>query len=254
MRVTIGADPELFLVDMDGRHISAIGQIGGSKDKPRLIGQDCSVQEDGVAVEFGFSPAETADQFVNRCNYALEYLTNHALERGLFLNVKASVTFHPDELRHPSAQVSGCDPDYNVWTGAENPRPPLKKSGLRAAGGHVHIGVDDENLDRTLLVKWCDICLGLHSVLEDEDTERKKLYGRAGAFRPKPYGVEYRSLSNYWIRSPELMRKVFTRAKLAVERTQYNWGVDDDSEAIQNAINNNDKKEADRLIGQFGVQ
>ena len=35
-----------------------------------------------------------------------------------------------------------------------------------------------------------------------EAVDRRQLYGSPGAHRPKPYGVEYRVLSNYWLKSP----------------------------------------------------
>ena len=31
------------------------------------------------------------------------------------------------------------------------------------------------------------------------------MYGKAGCHRPTDYGVEYRVLSNYWMKSPELV-------------------------------------------------
>jgi hypothetical protein len=43
----------------------------------------------------------------------------------------------------------------------------------------------------------------------DKDTERRKLYGKPGAFRPKPYGCEYRVLSNAWVDKPEVAGILF---------------------------------------------
>ncbi len=66
------------------------------------------------------------------------------------------------------------------------------------------------------LVKQLDYFLGIPSLLLDKDEERRHLYGKAGAFRPKPYGVEYRVLSNFWLKSPELMRWVYNTTHLAI--------------------------------------
>jgi hypothetical protein len=51
--------------------------------------------------------------------------------------------------------------------------------------------------------------LGLWSVIRDPDTKRRELYGKAGAFRFKPYGVEYRVLSNFWLHTPDRMEYVW---------------------------------------------
>jgi len=58
-----------------------------------------------------------------------------------------------------------------------------------------------------------DYLLGVWSVLHDTDMRRRELYGAAGAYRPKKYGVEYRTMSNFWLRSPQLMREVHKRAQ-----------------------------------------
>ena len=46
-----------------------------------------------------------------------------------------------------------------------------------------------------------DYTLGLDSLLLDSDTRRRSMYGRAGSFRFKEYGIEYRTLSNFWIKN-----------------------------------------------------
>lgn len=254
MKVTIGADPELFLETVDGKFISSIGIIGGSKANPQPIGEGCAIQEDNVAVEFNIPPAEEVDKFVNSMQYALGHLAKQVVDKGLFLSVTASKVFDDDQLDHPRARVFGCDPDYNAWLKKQNNPPKAANKNLRSAGGHVHIGGVPQ-ADKIQLARWCDVTLGLYSVLEDPDTQRRQLYGSAGSFRPKPYGIEYRTLSNYWIADAGLMRKVYERAMLAVERVvEVPWMLEDrDGEFIQNAINNSNKSEASRLIAEYGV-
>jgi hypothetical protein len=43
------------------------------------------------------------------------------------------------------------------------------------------------------------------------------MYGRAGAFRPKPYGVEYRVLSNVWLRESSMVKWIWNQTFYAVE-------------------------------------
>jgi hypothetical protein len=96
---------------------------------------------------------------------------------------------------------------------------------MRTASGHIHIGwTKDEDpndpvhfADCCALVKQLDYFLGLHSILWDRDNRRRSMYGKAGAFRPKPYGVEYRVMSNVWLTNEELMRWVFDQTHKAVD-------------------------------------
>lgn len=43
-----------------------------------------------------------------------------------------------------------------------------------------------------------DIYLGLTSTILDDDDKRKMYYGTPGRYRDTSFGVEYRTLSNYW--------------------------------------------------------
>lgn len=244
-----GADPELFLCDANGKFISAIGKIGGSKKAPKAIGRGCAIQEDNVAVEFNIEPAETVDQFVASCQFALEHLTMVAAEQNLFLSITASKEFTPDQLQHIRAKLFGCDPDYNAWTGLQNDPPKALNKALRSAGGHIHFGVKLPSLQ---MARWSDVVLGLKSVIEDPDTERRGLYGKAGAFRGKPYGIEYRTLSNYWLKSPEMMRKIFARSQKVVQLVQAGYTLEDkDGFQIQKAINESDIALADDLMVKY---
>ena len=42
---------------------------------------------------------------------------------------------------------------------------------------------------------------------------RRQLYGSAGRFRPTSYGIEYRTLSNFWIWDQRLTRDLCIKAE-----------------------------------------
>lgn len=254
---TIGTDTEIFgYHTAKDRHAALCGLIGGSKDEPKPMGiaDGFALQEDNVAVEFNIPPGRTAGEFANHIAIALNE-TKKALEAvGMTISNHVGVSYHVLELMHPTARVFGCDPDYNAWSGEENPRPVALDEKLRTAGGHVHVGSDGNMIK---CVQMMDLFLGVPSVLLDTapgSVTRRELYGKAGAMRPKPYGWEYRVLSNYWVFSSELRHWVFNNTKAAVEMSEVlNIGVKK-SQRIQGCINKGLKDVAIELIEEFGIQ
>jgi hypothetical protein len=245
-QLLIGADPEVFLIDKDGKFISAINKIGGNKRFPVDIGKGCAIQEDNVAAEFNIPPAADADAFIASIEYALSHLSEVASKKGLSLSITASKVFDDDQLMHLRARMFGCDTDYNCWTKKPNPRPSARNQRLRTTGGHVHYGC---KLDPIQLARWSDVRHGLNSVLEDDDTERRQLYGQAGSFRPKAYGIEYRTLSNYWLRDKTFMKLVYQRCEQVVDDVSKGRELmDDDGVLIQHAINRSDRALAKELL------
>lgn len=251
----IGADPELFLCDASGEFVSAVGKIGGSKAHPRLIRDDgCAVQEDNVAVEFNIPPAASVEAFVESIKFNLDYLRKHAEGQKLRLNIKASAVFSDEELADPRAREFGCDADYNAWSGRRNPRPKADNPNLRSSGGHVHLST---SMNPQLVARACDLWIGVPSVMIDLDKDRRKLYGRAGTFRRKSYGVEYRTPSNFWLQSEDLMRWIYgaSHAALGFASTDletYDY-LEPDSQRIQDCINNSDMGLAKELMDEYGV-
>lgn len=258
-KITVGADPELFIVDGKGMVGSAIGLLGGTKEVPRVVPRG-AVQEDNVLAEFNIDPASTEEEFVHNLN-AVRTTLNLLLPEGLYTSVLTSHEYDEDVLTSfgPQALEFGCDPDFNAYTGSVNP-PPGARTTLRTAGGHIHVGYPRANqLDSNDVIRAMDLFLGVPSVLLDNDTRRRSLYGRAGACRYKNYGVEYRTLSNFWLGSNELMSWAYRQTLRAVDAALSGDLIDEEKETtmgcewghIQSIINNSDRQEASKLLQQL---
>lgn len=248
----LGCDPELFLYNPEtGAFVSSIGLVGGSKEIPMPIGEGCSVQEDNVAVEFNTPPCASADDFVKAIRHNLNYLKEIAGGMKLDLKIVPSAIFEKDQLDNPKAQEFGCEPDFNAWTGGKrNPRPKAANQALRSAGGHIHVETD---LDKLAVVKAMDLFVGCLMIEFDPDTGRRELYGRAGAFRPKSYGVEYRTASNAWITTDERIRWAWDQTEKALQFVKGGGTFDDtDAMLIQKCINESDLGALAQLKDKFG--
>lgn len=253
----LGADPELFLKDASEAFVSAIGLIGGSKDYPRPlpIAPGFMVQEDNVALEYNIPPADSRDEFDNNVAVIMDFLSKEVHTLGLHFAQESAVSFPKAQLMDPRARMFGCDPDFNAWKdGKRNPRPKATDLDLRTCGGHVHIGyqfASEEELQD--FIKHMDL-FTLGSVLMDKGDLRKELYGKAGCYRPKSYGGEYRSLSNFWIFKKETRNWVWDCTEMAMDAWQ-NKKININSEraSILTAINKNDKTIAGNLIDKYNL-
>jgi hypothetical protein len=248
----LGCDPELFLQNKTGQYISSVGLIGGSKDFPMPIGRGCAIQEDNVAVEFNTPPCASVDEFVAAIKYNLSTISERAAELGLQLCIKPSAIFEDDQLQTEAAQTFGCDPDFNAWDhGRQNPRPSADNKNLRSCGGHIHIETD---LDPLEVVQAMDLFVGCPMIEFDKDTGRRELYGKAGAFRKKSYGVEYRTASNAWIESEDRIRWAWAQTEKAVKFVEDgNTLTEDDGKLIQKCINESNPGALAELRLRFNI-
>lgn len=253
--ITIGCDPEVFL-EKDGVIISAVGKIGGTKKAPQKISDNGhAIQEDNVAIEWNIPPCKTKEEFVENNNFVKDYL-NALLElMGCKLNFSASAILSDEELDSEQAQEFGCSPDFDVYKKEAN-EPPESGGNMRVCGGHIAVGWDNPTEEQAMnLVKAMDVVLGLKSLFLDKDTERKKMYGKAGCFRFTDFGVEYRTLSNFWTENDELMAWAFTSTIEAIELVN-SEKLDDIqdlySDLIVEAINTNNKELAEVILESVG--
>lgn len=255
---TIGADPELFLVDPDGNYIAACGLIGGTKRDPQPlpIGNGFAVQEDNVAVEYNIPPSRSKQEFKYNIMLAMATLTDMVRTKGLAFANTSAIVFPDEQLMHPAAKEFGCDPDFNAWNkGKRNPRPKASDANLRSCGGHIHVGHKFKSPDDLInFIKHMDLCLSVPSTVMDNGELRKSLYGKAGAFRIKPYGAEYRSLSNYWTLSEDHVGWAWDATEMALDAWQNNrFDVDTLRPRILDAVNNNNKDTAWELIEEHNL-
>lgn len=247
MNWSIGADPEFFL-KKDNKHVTSIGLIGGDKFVPRpLDDKGHAVLEDNVAVEFNIPPAHDHKAFCNSIQHVMQELKKELPDYEF--SQESAVLFDKEDLWHPQAQEFGCEPDYNAWTNKVNPRPKATDASLRSAGGHVHVGTE---LDKIQVIRAMDLFLGVPSIKLDNGTLRRQLYGKAGAFRPKQYGVEYRTLSNFWIFSEKTIEWVYNQTEKALNFVKAGNTINrDQGKLIRQCINNSDTNAYEVLVRTY---
>lgn len=259
LKISLGADPELFLIDANGAYIASCGLIGGTKmaPMPLEIGDGFAVQEDNVALEYNIPASRSKQEFTNNIAIAMEYLGNMVRTKGLAFANTSAVSFPDEQLWHPASREFGCDPDFDAWNdGKANPRPSATDKNLRTCGGHVHIGHRFKTREEVLqFIKMQDLFTCVPSVLLDPaGALRRELYGNPGAFRFKPYGCEYRSLSNFWTLSPTLTDWVWDATSAAMTAWQNSTiNVDELADTIQTTIKSNDRDSATRLINTYNL-
>lgn len=215
-RVTIGADPEAFIVDVEkSMYIPALGLIEGEKGSPvRIPGSPKNNKTllwhpDNAAVEFNFGVHTAADELyidIDRANsYARSYIKT--LNHNFRLAWVPVADFVEELLADPRLNKIGCDPDFCAYEQDGErltPRDPpdIKKFGSdRFAGGHIHLGYDN----RDIVPPWAvamllDAFVATRLVARGYNNDRRqKFYGLAGLFRSKKYGVEYRTMSSQFL-------------------------------------------------------
>jgi len=256
----VGADVEGFVFDKKtGKIDSAIPYIKGTKHCPQET-KHGAIQYDNVLAEFNVIPADSAAQFTVNTRDIIGDLKEELETHGKTFRPVSSYNMPEALLDNPEAQQFGCEPDMNIWAlEVEHKVNALEIGTLRTAGGHVHLGWDhlEEVTPRKQMevIKALDFTLGLPSVLYDDDTVRRRFYGQAGHFRAKPYGVEYRVLSNFWIKKVGYMKWVYKAAFAAFARGSdiLARASEADVKLMTRAINTSNKEVAKDLCDKLHI-
>ena len=203
---------------------------------------------DNLNAEIAISPVNTLKEW----HHNTVVLLDKVRSQGFDLVMRPVIKYNDRDLSHPQALISGCNPDYNAYAGGVENEPPSFKTmdGIRSCGAHVHVG--EESIDPGRMSRWMDIYLGLPLLLKEERNTRRQLYGAAGCYRPKPYGTEYRTLSNVWLDSQTLREFVWEGTHRALEAARK--GDIDQVEQWQDvvdSINNHDTVLAQQTIDRL---
>lgn len=260
--LSVGSDPEFFLKDKEGELVSSVGLLGGTKDNPRQTPHGY-VQEDNVTAEVNSTPSVSKLEFITNHQLILKDLEDILTPLNLSVDISGSAIFKDELLSHPQALKSGCLPDFNAWEMCENEEVNYMTTNVRAAGGHLHISSPSmiTPMDRVRFCRALDMELALPSVIHDEDSLRRELYGKAGAFRFKMKendgydGLEYRTLSNYWMKNESLMGFVYDKISMIHSNLDFYATKAEELHAdLVSIINTGAKQEAVSLCKQEGIK
>jgi hypothetical protein len=120
--------------------------------------------------------------------------------------------------------------------------------------GHIHIGYDKSDDNTNIeLIKYLDLFLGVPAIIMDNDDRRKEIYGTAGRFRPTSFGLEYRTLSNFWVSSIRLQHWAFNAVYSAINAYNNKLDIKEYHNSIVECINTNNKEMAHDLINAFNL-
>jgi len=264
-RNTIGTDPEFFIRNAEGAYVNAETMFPGTKEEPYIMKSGAGLQTDNVAVEFASPVGKDGKDLVEKLRDTFNELFKMIPEDHV-IDFAASALFPEEELQTDQAKLFGCSASYCAWALRENEQPCATNSNLRSTGAHIHIGKvkGDGNsflqdaYGKVNTVRMCDSFHGIVSVLLDQSDAsilRRELYGKAGEHRPTPYGVEYRSLSSFWLKSPNLVMMIdsLTQDALrAVREEQHDKLIEKlgGPELIQSIINTGDVAKAEKAVDE----
>jgi hypothetical protein len=257
--VTVGADPEVFIFNTSTKTVvSSIGIIPGEKGDPWIDPtwpKGFGLEIDNILGEFNIPPCKTKEEFIDSIVFMKKYIREHVkkINPNYDIRCRASYLVPEDQLQSKEAKLFGCSVDYNAYTEEPNPKPKGEETNLRSAGFHIHVGYENPNVDTSLMIiKYLDAYLGVPSVLLDGDTNRRSLYGKAGAFRLCDYGCEYRTLSSYFLRTKTTLTFVWNGLTKALSALEDGIPLPP-ANLVQEAINNSNSELAQKLIKDYNL-
>ena len=220
MKFSFGSDPE-FMITKDGKYKSAIGIIQGTTEN-RIKIRGHEFYYDNVLAECAIKPSYSKEEAVANFKECLQLYAEMA--HPFQITPQAAQNYDRSELQHPDAIRVGCDPEFCPYEmkKAVSPVEEILHGTLRTCGGHIHLGEEglSEGSNGILAMYMMDLFLGVPSLWLDKDPTsgtRREMYGSAGRYRVKSYGMEYRSLSNFWLQNPRLVEFIYEMSEFVTD-------------------------------------
>ena len=274
LNLTFGTDPEVVLTDasQDWKPVSALRVLRRDKHEAIDLGDGIKCYGDNALLEFSMPPEDSPEDMVTGLHKAFTRFQEKQGGARWRIWPKTCQIYDRDELMDVASETqideatkkpkllnhweSGCNPNYDVYKQEKN-RAADFTDGSRTGSFHIHIGDIDFDkggspLDgieaKGVAVRLMDIYVGIPSIVMDQDPSskfRRKLYGKAGEFRPTYYGIEYRVLGNWFLNSPDTTRLIFDLAEYAMGHIKGETAMDVinsiPSDLVTAAINQNSK-------------
>lgn len=223
-RITIGSDPEFFIITKKGEAFPSIELFKGTKDEPEYQGGGFALLKDNVLVEGNIPPAKTCMEYVTYMKTLKSMMNSVLAISNLELHSDDSMKFKPRFLNHPEANVFGCSSYKNAWQLGSFSAENMSFMPIRVAGDHQHIGyfllenaeISQRKMNR-YIAKAFDYFVTFPSRQHHNDEFRAKYYGSYGVYRDCPaYGLECRALGGHFTHDDHL-EWVYNQTIKAVE-------------------------------------
>lgn len=251
----LGTDPELF-VKAGGELLPAFEFLPAKSFA--LCEGNVRAFWDGFQAEYTTYGHECLSWLVDDVHAGLQLVRQTARQRapGAELSL-ANVVEIPEGIRRLAKAQHvelGCDPSINVYGMRGRRVDDPRELPYRVAGGHIHLSlVPYQRREVDELVKTLDAILGVWAVgaaRHIDNPIRRQLYGLAGEFRLPKHGLEYRTLSNFWLCHPAIMNLTFeiarTTLEFALTGRRSSWATND--REVVDVINACDVKGAEAIL------
>jgi hypothetical protein len=229
MKFSLGSDPEFMLVSANNQYKSAIDVVPGTKKDPLPLGNGHTAFYDNVLAECCPNYGKSKEEVIFNFRDCFQRYAN--VVRPFRLVPQASHVYPKKECEHLEAMEFGCSPEMNAYEMVSILPPECKEgSTFRSGGGHIHLGHVQgdqfpllDGMGKFWTARMLDFFVGIPSIFMDTDPtsqDRRKLYGGAGNMREKNYGIEYRTLSVFWLASPQIVRVIWDLCEFTINYMQ----------------------------------
>lgn len=183
-----------------GRYESSLVSLGTKSDPQRFMEENVQMHPDGLATEYApIIPFGSSEDFLAAVDYMhnlAESMVNMPLMGVDWLDLADVPDFTADtapelwELSH----TLGCSQDFDPH-GARHVPQLVKDSTIKEVGFHIHIDVHPKFIGdhESVLSVVGDFHAAVGFLLPRWTATRPPWYRKPMTYRPKPYGLEYRS-------------------------------------------------------------